>query len=37
LPEPLGIIPTGRVFLSSLSFDWASKNIYYSMADGDLF
>jgi hypothetical protein len=37
LPEPLGIIPTGLVFLSSLSFDWASQNIYYSMADGDLF
>ncbi|MBW1781813.1 MAG: GNAT family N-acetyltransferase [Deltaproteobacteria bacterium] len=35
--EPLGIIPTGRSFHPSLSLKWASTNIYYSMADGDLF
>lgn len=35
--EPLGFIPTGRSFHPSLSLDWASENIYYSMADGDLF
>jgi hypothetical protein len=36
-PEPLGIVPTGRSFDPSLPFDWASANIYYTMADGDLF
>jgi len=36
LQEPLGFIPTGRSFHPSLSLDWASENIYYSMADGDL-
>jgi len=35
--EPLGIILTGRSFHPSLSLDWASENLYYSMADGDLF
>jgi len=34
--EPFGFIPTGRSFHPSLSLDWASENIYYSMADGDL-
>lgn len=37
LPEPLGIVPTGRTFDKSLSFEWASENIFYTMADGDLF
>ena len=37
LPEPLGIVPTGRTFDPSLSFEWASENIFYTMADGDLF
>ncbi len=37
LPEPLGFIPTGRSFHPSLSLDWVSENIYWSMADGDLF
>lgn len=37
LPEPLGFIPTGRTFDPNLTFDWASENIYYTMADGDLF
>ena len=35
--EPLGFIPTGRSFHPSLSLDWVSNNIYYSLADGDLF
>lgn len=35
--EPLGFIPTGRTFHPSLSFNWASRNIFYTMADGDLF
>jgi hypothetical protein len=34
--EPFGFIPTGRSFHPSLTLDWASENIYYSMADGDL-
>lgn len=37
LPEPLGIISTVRVFDHSPNFEWMAKNIYYSMADGDLF
>jgi len=36
LQEPFGFIPAGRSFHPSLSLDWASENIYYSMADGDL-
>ncbi len=36
LEEPLGIILTGRSFHPALSLEWASANIYYSMADGDL-
>ena len=35
--EPVGIIPTGRVFHPALSFDWVSENLYYTMADADLF
>jgi len=34
--EPLGIIPTGRSFDPRLDYDWASENMYYTMADGDL-
>jgi hypothetical protein len=37
LPEPLGIVPTGRTFDPSMPFDWASEHLYYTMADGDLF
>jgi len=37
LPEPLGFIPTGRTFDPSLSFEWGSENLFYTMADGDLF
>jgi hypothetical protein len=37
LEEPLGIVPAGRIFDSSLSFDWVAKNIFYTMADGDVF
>ncbi len=35
--EPLGIIPVGRSFEDSLTLDWISKNIFYTMSDGDLF
>ena len=35
-PEPIGIIPTVRSFDTSLTFDWISKNLYYTMADTDL-
>jgi hypothetical protein len=35
--EPLGIIPTGRTFYARLSWEWAAKNLFYTMADGDLF
>ena len=35
--EPLGIVPVARVFHPSLSFGWAASNIFYTMADGDLF
>jgi hypothetical protein len=34
--EPLGFIPTGRSFHPDLSVDWASRHLYYTMADGDL-
>jgi hypothetical protein len=37
LPEPLGIIPGGRSFVSDLKHDFASQHIFYTMADGDLF
>jgi hypothetical protein len=35
--EPLGIVPVGRSFYDGLSFEYAASNIYYTMADGDLF
>ena len=35
--EPIGFIPTGRTFTDDLDFDWAAREIYYTMADGDLF
>ena len=35
--EPLGIIPTGRSLDKNLDIDFAVKNIYYTMGDGDLF
>ena len=35
--EPTGIIPTIRLFDESMTYDWASENGYYTMADGDLF
>jgi hypothetical protein len=35
--EPLGIVPTGRCFHSALDFGLTAKNIFYTMADGDLF
>jgi hypothetical protein len=34
--EPLGFIPTGRSFHPNISVDWASRNLFYTMADGDL-
>lgn len=34
--EPLGFVPTGRSFHPELSLDWASRHLYYTMADGDL-
>lgn len=37
MQEPLGIIPVGRSFDLNLELDWVSKNIFYTMADGDLF
>ena len=36
-PEPLGFVPTGRSFSPLLPWDWGSDNMYYSMADADLF
>ncbi|MBN2420600.1 MAG: GNAT family N-acetyltransferase [Deltaproteobacteria bacterium] len=36
-PEPLGIIPGGRTFDPKLMLKWISDNIFYTMADGDLF
>lgn len=35
--EPLGFVPTGRSFSPSLPWNWGSQNMYYSMADADLF
>jgi len=35
--EPLGIIPGGRCFDPGLDFEFTDKNIFYTMADGDLF
>ena len=36
-PEPLGFIPTGRSFSPALPWNWGSRNMFYSMADADLF
>ena len=36
-PEPLGIVPGGRVFHPDLPFAWAAENLYYTMADADLY
>lgn len=36
-PEPLGIIPVARSFSSKLVFSDISDQLYYTMADGDLF
>lgn len=35
--EPLGLTVVGRTFNEDLKFEFASKNIYFNMADGDLF
>ncbi|MEA3444082.1 MAG: GNAT family N-acetyltransferase [Bacteroidota bacterium] len=35
--EPLGIVPAGVSFDKKLDIDFAIKNIYYTMGDGDLF
>lgn len=35
--EPLGIIPTARVFDPALAFSRVCEALYYTMADGDLF
>jgi hypothetical protein len=36
-PEPIGFIPTARSFSEELPIQWVLDNIYYTMADGDLF
>ncbi|MFO7801886.1 MAG: GNAT family N-acetyltransferase [Desulfovermiculus sp.] len=37
-PEPLGFVPAAveRTFDPKLDFSWAARNIYYTMADGDV-
>jgi hypothetical protein len=35
--EPLGIIPVTRTFYSQMSSEWACENLFYTMADADLF
>ena len=35
--EPIGFIPTVSLFDQSPPLEWITSNIYYSMADGDLF
>lgn len=35
--EPLGILPTARVFDFNFSFDELTSNFFYCMCDGDLF
>lgn len=37
IPEPIGFIPTGRTFSAQLDWPWASRNLFYTMGDGDLF
>jgi hypothetical protein len=34
--EPIGIIPTVRVFDPEMTINWVSKSLYYTMADADL-
>lgn len=34
--EPIGFIPVGRSFDARLSIDWALRNLFYTMADGDI-
>ncbi len=34
--EPLGVVPTGRCFDQALDFEFTARNIFYTMADGDL-
>ncbi len=34
--EPLGIVPTAAFLIPSLSLDWVSRHVYYTMADGDV-
>ncbi len=34
--EPVGIIPTIRIFDNSLEKNWACENMFYTMGDGDL-
>lgn len=35
--EPLGFIPVSRTFNPNISFESINQNIFYTMADGDLF
>jgi len=35
--EPIGIVPTVALFEHSPSLEWIDSNIYYTMADADLF
>ncbi len=37
LAEPLGIIPAVRRHCKDITFDFVDRNIFYTMADGDLF
>ncbi|MCH8486062.1 MAG: GNAT family N-acetyltransferase [Candidatus Cyclonatronum sp.] len=36
-PEPLGITPTWKCFDDGLSQDFANRNLYFTMGDGDLY
>lgn len=36
VPEPLGLIPTVKLFDRDLGVDWVSDNLYYTMADCDV-
>ncbi|MBF0413309.1 MAG: GNAT family N-acetyltransferase [Desulfamplus sp.] len=35
--EPIGIIPTVRLFENTFDINWVNQNFYYTMGDGDLF
>ncbi len=35
--EPIGIIPTVRLFNNTFDITWVNQNFYYTMGDGDLF